>query len=142
MRFRGALVRVAVLLLAAMAAGVPISTTVSAATLSDVPATSPMASDVSWVVGHGVITTWSDGSFRPATTVTRQSMALYLYREFHDKPTYANGMKAAFLIYPRLREIYPVVVRAAVMETPAPATAAAAPTTRRTRSTRSRRSTR
>jgi hypothetical protein len=41
-------------------------------------------------------------------------MAVYLYREFHDKPTYANGMKAAFLIYPRLREVYPVVVREAV----------------------------
>jgi len=42
-------------------------------------------------------------------------MAVYLYREFHTKPTYANGMKAAFLVYPRLREVYPVVVRAAVV---------------------------
>ena len=48
-------------------------------------------------------------------------MAIYLYREFHDKPNYANALKAAFLIYPRLREVYPIAVRAAVASTPAPA---------------------
>lgn len=42
-------------------------------------------------------------------------MAVYMYREFRDKPTYKDGMKAAFLIYPRLREVYPVAVRAAVL---------------------------
>lgn len=42
-------------------------------------------------------------------------MAIYLYREFKDRPTYKDGMKAAFLVYPRLREVYPLAVRAAVL---------------------------
>jgi S-layer homology domain len=72
---------VAGLVLAAVAAGLPLSTTARAATPADVPAT--LAGDVDWVVGQGVVTTAADGTFQPAVTVTRQSMAMYLYRVTH-----------------------------------------------------------
>ncbi len=52
----------------------------AATTAPDVPAASPIRADVTWATGQKVIAATGDGTFQPAKPVTRQSMALYLYR--------------------------------------------------------------
>jgi hypothetical protein len=91
----------AVALAAAAATVVAPTTAAGATTPPDVPATSPIASDVAWVVSRGVITAWADGSFRPATSVTRQSMALYLYRLAHPHTAQPACTRAPFADVPR-----------------------------------------
>ena len=46
----------------------------------DVPATSPFAADISWLVDQGITTGYTDGTFRPTAKVARQEMAAFLYR--------------------------------------------------------------
>jgi hypothetical protein len=46
----------------------------------DVPASSPFADDIAWLVDEGVTTGFGDGTFRPTTNITRQAMAVFLRR--------------------------------------------------------------
>jgi hypothetical protein len=50
----------------------------------DVPDSSPFCGDIKWLVASGFASGFSDGTFRPANSVTRQAAAAFLYR-------YANG---------------------------------------------------
>ena len=47
---------------------------------TDVPASSRDAAAISWAAGAGVITGYSDGTFRPDSPVTRQQFAAMLWR--------------------------------------------------------------
>ncbi|WP_176946449.1 S-layer homology domain-containing protein [Blastococcus aurantiacus] len=49
----------------------------------DVPAGAPFATDIDWLVTNGITSGYSDGTYRPAAPVTRQAMALFLYRFAH-----------------------------------------------------------
>jgi hypothetical protein len=58
--------------------------------------TSPIAADVAWVVAQGVVAANSNGTFQPTGTVTRQAMALYLYRLTHLHGTAPKCTRAPF----------------------------------------------
>ena len=47
---------------------------------SDVPATSPFFEAVEWLATTGITTGFTDGTFRPTATITRQSMAAFFFR--------------------------------------------------------------
>jgi len=49
-------------------------------TFSDVPSTHPFFEQISWLEAHDIANGYPDGTFRPTATVTRQSMAAFLYR--------------------------------------------------------------
>lgn len=50
----------------------------------DVPADSPFADDITWMVERGITTGYADGTFRPTNQVSRQAFAAYLYRYVTD----------------------------------------------------------
>lgn len=50
----------------------------------DVPVSHPFCGEITWLVSAGVTTGWPDGTFRPASAVTREAMAAFLYRLAHD----------------------------------------------------------
>jgi hypothetical protein len=50
------------------------------ATFTDVPTTHPFFTEVEWVADVGVSEGYPDGTFRPASSVTRQAMAAFLAR--------------------------------------------------------------
>ena len=58
-------------------AGKPAS---SAASMKDVASGSWYASAVGWAAQQGIVTGYSDGSFKPGESITREQLALMLYR--------------------------------------------------------------
>jgi hypothetical protein len=50
---------------------------------SDVRTGAPFYADIYWLTEHKITTGFADGTFRPATSVTRQAFAAYLYRYAH-----------------------------------------------------------
>jgi hypothetical protein len=46
----------------------------------DVPASNPFCAEITWLAEHDIAGGFPDGSFQPAATVSRQSMAAFLYR--------------------------------------------------------------
>jgi len=55
-----------------------------AVTFIDVPTKSGFFDDIAWLANGGVTSGYSDGTFRPRASVSRQSMAAFLYRYAHD----------------------------------------------------------
>jgi hypothetical protein len=51
---------------------------------TDVGSGSPFYSDIMWLGENAITTGYSDGTFRPGVSVSRQAMAAYLYRFDHD----------------------------------------------------------
>lgn len=49
-------------------------------TFSDVPPGAPFYDDITWLANSGITTGWPDGTFRPTTSIKRDSMAAFLYR--------------------------------------------------------------
>ncbi|OWY59808.1 hypothetical protein B7486_72575, partial [cyanobacterium TDX16] len=47
---------------------------------TDVGAGHPFFEEISWMADAGITTGFTDGTFRPAAPVTRQSMAAFLFR--------------------------------------------------------------
>ena len=54
------------------------------AAFTDVPASHPFCGEITWLADTGITTGWADGTFRPATPVSREAMAAFLYRLTHD----------------------------------------------------------
>jgi hypothetical protein len=50
------------------------------APFTDVPASHPFCSEITWMRNTGVSTGFSDGTYRPSIPVTRQAMSAFLYR--------------------------------------------------------------
>jgi hypothetical protein len=46
----------------------------------DVPTTHPFCGEIDWLVDEQVTTGFTEGTYRPAAPVTRQSMAAFMYR--------------------------------------------------------------
>lgn len=51
-----------------------------APTFTDVPSTHPFHDDIAWMAGTGLSTGYPDGTYRPAVSVSRKSMAAFLHR--------------------------------------------------------------
>lgn len=49
---------------------------------------------VNWAANHGYVTGYEDGTFRPNREISRQELAVILWR-YADKPTYASGYSLA-----------------------------------------------
>ena len=56
----------------------------TAGPFTDVPTAHPFCPQISWLVGEGVTTGWPDGTYRPASAVSREAMAAFLYRVGHE----------------------------------------------------------
>jgi streptogramin lyase len=56
----------------------------------DVPADHPFFLEIEWMNEEEITTGYQDGTFKPAATVTRQSMAAFMYR-LADEPSYTPG---------------------------------------------------
>lgn len=52
---------------------------------TDVPATSPFFTAISWMAAEGITTGYPDGTFRPAAPVTRQASMMFIHR-FASEP--------------------------------------------------------
>ena len=50
------------------------------APFSDVPISHPFCGEIAWLADTGITTGFPDGTYRPATPVTREAMAAFLYR--------------------------------------------------------------
>jgi streptogramin lyase len=59
-------------------------------TFDDVSKNHPFSLEIEWMDAEGITTGYSDGTFKPAATVTRQSMAAFMYRML-DEPSYTPG---------------------------------------------------
>jgi subtilisin family serine protease len=49
-------------------------------TFSDVPAASPFCGDIEWLADQGIVKGDTSGAFSPGAPVTRQAMAMFIYR--------------------------------------------------------------
>ena len=58
----------------------PISCAAGARVFSDIPRTHPFCGEIEWLASTGITTGYTDGTYRPFTTVSRQHMAAFLYR--------------------------------------------------------------
>jgi hypothetical protein len=47
---------------------------------TDVPTTAPLAGDIAWLRGHRITRGYANGTFRPASEITREAVAAFLYR--------------------------------------------------------------
>ena len=64
--------------------------TCSTAPFPDVPAAHPFCGEIDWLADTAITGGYPDGTFRPATPISRQAMAAFLYRFDHPgapKPT-------------------------------------------------------
>jgi hypothetical protein len=54
--------------------------TCTTAPFVDVAVDSAFCGEITWLVDQGITTGWTDGTFRPTKAVTREAMAVFLYR--------------------------------------------------------------
>lgn len=66
-----------------------------AATFSDVPTTAMFYSEIMWATDKGIITGYSDGTFRPFGNTDRATMAYTLYR-LSNSPIYTAPTRSYF----------------------------------------------
>jgi hypothetical protein len=72
------------------AAGSPAFTPPAEPSFTDLPAGVPFYLEVEWLLSQGITTGYDDGdtfSYHPIEDVSRQSMAVFLYRYAHMLPT-------------------------------------------------------
>lgn len=62
---------------------------------SDVLGTHPFRCDIGWLVDQGIAAGYSDGTFRPASSITRQAMAAFVYR-YAGEPAFTPPATATF----------------------------------------------
>jgi len=66
----------------------------------DVPVSNEFCGEIAWLATTGVTTGYTDGKFRPAATVDRQTMAAFLYRLKHPGATTPACTTAPFVDVP------------------------------------------
>jgi DNA-binding beta-propeller fold protein YncE len=72
---------------------------------TDVPGTHPFCFDIEWLASEEVTTGFPDGTYRPKSPVTRQSMAAFLYR-FAGEPPFDPPDTATFPDVPTTDTFY------------------------------------
>ena len=65
----------------------------------------PFYKEVSWLASKGITTGWSDGTFRPNDSISREAMAAFLYR-MAGSPAYTPSARSPFTDYPRGSSFY------------------------------------
>ena len=84
---RRALLSLLALLLLAVAAGSAAPASAAGGVFDDVFADTPFAADIEWLAAEGIAQGGADGRFRPTGAVTRQAMAVFLYKFAHRGST-------------------------------------------------------
>lgn len=81
------------------------STAAHAVTYSDITPNSLFYTEITWALNKGLIHGYSDGTFRPADSIDRQSLArvIYIYR---GKPAYTPPTKSPFTDVPVGHPLY------------------------------------
>ena len=75
--------------------GSPQFTAPSTPSFKDVPLNHPYYKEIEWMKAQGITTGWSDGTFRPDSSVNRDSMAAFFYR-YAGSPAYEAPAQARF----------------------------------------------
>lgn len=79
-----------------------------AATFTDVPTTRAFYKEITWATNYKYITGYPDGTFKPASTIDRKTLAAVFYN-YWGKPTYTPPNVPYFIdvstIHPQYREI-------------------------------------
>jgi hypothetical protein len=81
-------------------AGAPPVSAPATATFRDVGPNHPFFDEVEWVAGAGIAGGYADGTYRPSATVTRQSMAAFLFRMAGSPGGEAPGPPSFFDVGP------------------------------------------
>lgn len=76
-------------------AGSPAYTAPKVSPFKDVPTTHPFYTEISWMYEMGLSTGYTDGTFRPGTSINRDAMAAFLYR-FAGSPEYTAPAASPF----------------------------------------------
>ncbi|WP_159448739.1 SpoIID/LytB domain-containing protein [Demequina sp. NBRC 110053] len=76
----------------------PSFTPPSTSPFTDVTPTSPFYREVTWLSGSGISTGWPDGTFRPASDVTREATAAFLHRMAGRPDVPGVGVPTSFTI--------------------------------------------
>lgn len=71
----------------------------------DVPASFEFADDIAWLSGRGVTTGNADGTFLPASAISRQAMAAFLYRQ-EGSPSFTAPSSPTFADVPTTHPFY------------------------------------
>jgi hypothetical protein len=58
----------------------------AAAPFPDVPVSHPSCAEIDWLADEGIVEGFGDGTFRPATVVSRQAIAAFFLRVMYDRP--------------------------------------------------------
>lgn len=64
-------------------AGEPAFTAPQVSPFNDLSTANPFYKEITWLASTGITTGWSDGTFRPLSSVNRDTMAAFLYRFDH-----------------------------------------------------------
>ena len=75
--------------------GSPQFTAPSTPSFKDVPLNHPYYKEIEWMKAQGITTGWSDGTFRPDSSVNRDSMAAFFYR-YAGSPAYEAPAQPRF----------------------------------------------
>lgn len=89
-------------------AGSPSYTPPAVSKFSDVPVSSPYYKAISWGVSKGINAGYTDGTFRPTQSISRESMALYLYR-MAGSPAYTPPAVSKFSDVPVSSSYYKAI---------------------------------
>jgi hypothetical protein len=80
---RRAVLSVLTLLTVLVATGSVLPAAAAGGVFDDVTASTPFAGDIEWLAAEGIAQGGADGTFRPDGPVTRQAMAVFLYKFAH-----------------------------------------------------------
>ncbi|MCM3688235.1 GH25 family lysozyme [Kocuria rosea] len=83
----------------------PTPTPVAPGPFKDVPATHVFAQEITWVKNREVLRGWSDGTYRPSSSMTRYQIAAALYR-LAGSPAYTPPAVSPFADVPTTHEFY------------------------------------
>lgn len=89
-------------------AGSPAYTPPAVSKFSDVPTSSPYYKAISWGAAQGINGGYTDGTFRPTQSISRESMALYLYR-LAGSPAYTPPTVSKFSDVPTSSQYYKAI---------------------------------
>lgn len=76
-------------------AGSPTFPDPAVATFSDVPTSHPFFTEIEWMKAQGLTNGYADGTFRPASPISRMAMAAFLYR-LAGSPAFTDPAVATF----------------------------------------------
>ena len=67
---------------------------------SDVPTSNTFYKEITWLADQGITTGYSDGTFRPYASITRDAMAAFMYR-YAGEPPFTDPVMPSFSDVPQ-----------------------------------------